>query len=78
LDRDADPLDPAGGHHRKFYAPGVGVVRIDAIGDTNPEILQLTKFKHQCPERLRSHSPSPAIPSGKPLLSGQRQGWACG
>jgi hypothetical protein len=42
------PLDPAGGHHRKFYAPGVGVVRIDAIGDTNPEILQLTKFKHQC------------------------------
>jgi hypothetical protein len=43
------PNDPAGGHHRKFYAPGVGVVRIDAIGDSNPEILQLTKFKHQCP-----------------------------
>ena len=43
------PLDPAGGHHRKFYAPGVGVVRIDAIGDTNPEVLQLNKVKHQCP-----------------------------
>jgi hypothetical protein len=43
------PLDPEGGHHRKFYASGVGVVRVDAIGDTNPEILQLTKFKHQCP-----------------------------
>jgi len=43
------PLDPAGGHHRKFYAPGVGVVRVDAIGDSDPEILQLHKFKHQCP-----------------------------
>jgi hypothetical protein len=42
------PLDPAGGHHRKFYAPGVGVVRVDAIGDSNPEILQLTRFRHQC------------------------------
>ncbi|TCO54219.1 hypothetical protein [Actinocrispum wychmicini] len=43
------PLDPAGGHHRKFYAPGVGVVRVDAIGDTHPEILQLTRFRHLCP-----------------------------
>lgn len=43
------PLDPEGGHHRKFYAPGVGVVRVDAIGDTNPEVLQLRRFKHQCP-----------------------------
>jgi hypothetical protein len=42
------PNDPAGGHHRKFYAPGVGVVRVDAIGDSNPEILQLHTFKHQC------------------------------
>jgi hypothetical protein len=43
------PLDPEGGHHRKFYAPGVGVIRIDAVGDANPEILQLTSLKHQCP-----------------------------
>jgi hypothetical protein len=42
------PFDPAGGHHRKFYAPGIGVVRADAIGDSNPEILQLTRFRHQC------------------------------
>jgi hypothetical protein len=42
------PFDLAGGHHRKFYAPGVGVVRVDAVNDTNPEILQLAKFKHQC------------------------------
>jgi hypothetical protein len=42
------PLDPAGGHHRKFYAPHVGVIRVDAIDDTNPEVLKLTKFKHQC------------------------------
>lgn len=42
------PFDPEGGHHRKFYAPGVGVIRIDAIGDANPEILQLTTFQHQC------------------------------
>jgi len=43
------PLDPEGGHHRKFYAPGVGLVRVDAIGDQNPETLRLNKFKHQCP-----------------------------
>lgn len=42
------PLDPAGGHHRKFYAPGTGVVRVDAIGDSNPEVLQLSRFRHQC------------------------------
>jgi hypothetical protein len=43
------PNDPGGGHHRKFYAPGVGVVRIDAIGDSSPEVLHLTTLKHQCP-----------------------------
>jgi hypothetical protein len=48
------PLDPTGGHHRKFYAPGVGVVRVDALGDSNPEILQLNKFKHQCPAGVAS------------------------
>jgi hypothetical protein len=36
------PRDPAGGHQRKFYAPGVGTVRIAAVGGTNPEVLQLT------------------------------------
>lgn len=46
------PLDPAGGHHRKFYAPGLGTIRVDAIGDTNPEVLQLAKVKRLCPSAL--------------------------
>lgn len=53
------PNDPAGGHHQKFYGPGVGVVRVDAIGDTSPEILQLAKFKHLCPAgvtKARDHA----------------------
>jgi hypothetical protein len=43
------PLDPQGGHQRKFNAPGVGVVRVAAAGGVDPEALQLTKAKALCP-----------------------------
>lgn len=40
------PLDPEGGHQTKFYAPGVGSIRVAAVGGTNQEVLELTKFTH--------------------------------
>jgi hypothetical protein len=40
------PLDPAGGHQLKYYAPHVGGVRIAPVGGTQPEALQLVKLKH--------------------------------
>jgi hypothetical protein len=42
------PLDPEGGHQRKFYAPHVGVVRVAAAGGVDPEALQLTKAAQLC------------------------------
>ena len=36
------PLDPEGGHQLKYYVAGKGVVRVGAVGGTNPEVLQLT------------------------------------
>lgn len=42
------PLDPQGGHQRKFYAPGVGVVRVAAAGGVDPEALQLTRAAKLC------------------------------
>lgn len=42
------PNDPAGGRQRKSYAPGVGNVRIDALGGANPEVLSLTAFTRVC------------------------------
>lgn len=37
------PLEPQGGHQLKYYAPGVGNVRIDAVGGDAPEVLRLTQ-----------------------------------
>jgi hypothetical protein len=44
------PNDPLGGHQRKFYAPGVGNVRVAAAGGVDPEALQLTKAAALCPK----------------------------
>lgn len=46
------PLDPSSGHQRKFYAPGVGVVRIGAVGDPQAETLALTSVVHLDPAAL--------------------------
>jgi hypothetical protein len=43
------PNDPEGGHQRKFYAPGVGNVRVAAAGGVDPEALELTKSAELCP-----------------------------
>jgi hypothetical protein len=39
---------------RKFYAPGVGVVRVAAAGGVDPEALQLTRAAALCPHQLAS------------------------
>ncbi len=36
------PLEPRGGFQRKYYAPSVGLIRVQAIGGDTPEDLQLT------------------------------------
>lgn len=46
------PLDPAGGHQRKYYAPGVGQVRVGAVGGDSPEVLQLASKTQLCPAAL--------------------------
>jgi hypothetical protein len=40
------PLDPASGHQEKFYAPGVGNIKVTAIDDPEGETLVLTKVTH--------------------------------
>jgi hypothetical protein len=40
---ESSPLEPESGVQRKFHAPGVGVVRITAIGDPEAETLTLTR-----------------------------------
>jgi hypothetical protein len=40
------PLDPGGGHQRKFYAPRVGNVKVTAVGDPEAETLRLTRLVH--------------------------------
>jgi hypothetical protein len=42
------PLDPAGGHQRKLYAPGVGLVRVTAASGVDPETLELTSAERLC------------------------------
>ncbi len=37
------PQDPEGGHQLKYYAPGVGNVKIGAIDGVDPEVLQLAR-----------------------------------
>jgi len=40
------PLSEDNAHQRKFYAPGVGNVKITAVDDPEGETLQLTKLQH--------------------------------
>jgi hypothetical protein len=35
------PLDPEGGHQLKYYAPGVGSIKVAAAGGVNAEVLTL-------------------------------------
>jgi hypothetical protein len=40
------PNAPGDGHQRKFYAQGVGLVRVEPVGGVDPEILVLSKVTH--------------------------------
>ncbi|MCW2887359.1 MAG: hypothetical protein QOE54_3800 [Streptosporangiaceae bacterium] len=46
------PLAPADGHQRKYYAPGVGNVRVGAVGGESKEDLMLTKVEQLCANAL--------------------------
>jgi hypothetical protein len=46
------PLKPRDGHQRKFYAPGVGNVKVAAAGGVDPEALELTRAAKLCPTDL--------------------------
>jgi hypothetical protein len=45
-----NPLDqPADGHQLKFSAPGVGIVRVEAVGGDEQETLVLSKYEQITP-----------------------------
>jgi hypothetical protein len=46
------PGDPAGGHQIKYYAPGVGLIRVGARGGDSQEFLSLTAVRHLGPEGM--------------------------
>src|SRR5205807_7914778 len=48
ITNETAPLDPTNGTHLKYYAPGVGVIRADAIQDVSPEVLHMTRLVHLC------------------------------
>jgi hypothetical protein len=47
-----DPLDPEGGHQRKFHAEGVGTVRVAPVNDPEAETLVLREVRRLGPRRL--------------------------
>jgi hypothetical protein len=48
-----DPLaQPQDGHQLKFHAPGVGTVKVEAVGGEEQELLQLVEVKKLGPEEL--------------------------
>jgi hypothetical protein len=49
---ETSPLDPESGIQRKFYAPGVGSIRITALGDPEGETLDLAGNVHLSPSAL--------------------------
>jgi len=46
------PLEPEGGHQRKFYAPGVGAVQVAAAGGVDPEALKLSRAAKLCAQEF--------------------------
>lgn len=48
-----DPLaQPQDGHQLKFHAPGVGTVKVEAVGGEEQELLQLVEVRKLGPEEL--------------------------
>jgi hypothetical protein len=51
---ETSPLEPQGGTQTKFYAPGVGLVRIGAIGGDSQERMTLRSVRHLAARQLTS------------------------
>jgi hypothetical protein len=49
---ERSPLEPESGHQRKYYAPGVGTVRVGAVDDPEGETLVLVKVAQLSSEDL--------------------------
>jgi hypothetical protein len=43
---ETSPLDPSGARQHKFYAPGVGNIKITPVNDPEAETLSLVKINH--------------------------------
>lgn len=48
-----NPAEPLGGHQLKYYAPGVGNVRIEPVDDPEGETLLLLSARRLSPRELR-------------------------
>jgi hypothetical protein len=49
---ERSPLEPESGYQVKYYEPGVGNVRVGAVGDPEGETLVLSKVSQLSPEDL--------------------------
>jgi hypothetical protein len=49
---ERSPLEPESGYQLKYYAPGLGNVRVGAVGDPEGETLVMTKVSQLSPEEL--------------------------
>jgi hypothetical protein len=49
---ETSPLDKAGGHQRKYYAPGVGIVQVAAVNDPEGETLVMVERNQLGPDAL--------------------------
>jgi hypothetical protein len=49
---ETNPNEPADGHQRKSYAPGIGTIRAAPVGGHEREVLVLTRVVHLGPAEL--------------------------
>ena len=54
LTDETNPNEPADGHQRKFYAPGIGPIRAAPVGGREKEVLVLTRIVRLAPDQLAS------------------------
>jgi hypothetical protein len=52
LTDETNPNEPADGHQRKFYAPGIGPIRAAPVGGHEREVLVLTRIVRLDPDAL--------------------------
>ena len=49
---ETSPLELSSGSQRKHHAPGIGIVKVDAVGDPEAETLILAHMRRLSPEQL--------------------------